>query len=198
MEKLALAITDYYIRKNIIDAAKRNIYIYGFKLIISDIVNFIVIILLGLLVNCELESVVFLITLCGLRVFTGGFHAKTFFVCRLSMMITFILVMATSNLLIKSGVNYIYIGLLNIISIIIVALLAPVQNPNKKLEVKQMKTNHKRSVIASLFLSVLSVILVYCKINMGVIISITTAAVAILMVVGLIVMKADEPDLFED
>lgn len=198
MEKLASAITDYYIRKNIIDAAKRNIYIYGFKLIISDIVNFIVIILLGLLVNCELESVVFLITLCGLRVFTGGFHAKTFFVCRLSMMITFILVMATSNLLIESGVNYIYIGLLNIISIIIVALLAPVQNPNKKLEVKQMKTNHKRSVIASLFLSVLSVILVYCKINMGVIISITTAAVAILMVVGLIVMKADEPDLFED
>lgn len=198
MEKLASAITDYYIRKNIIDAAKRNIYIYGFKLIISDIVNFIVIILLGLLVNCELESVVFLITLCGLRVFTGGFHAKTFFVCRLSMMITFILVMATSNLLIESGVNYIYIGLLNIISIIIVALLAPVQNPNKKLEVKQMKTNHKRSVIASLFLSVLSVILVYCKINMGVIISITTAAVAILMVVGSIVMKADEPDLFED
>lgn len=198
MEKLASAITDYYIRKNIIDAAKRNIYIYGFKLIISDIVNFIVIILLGLLVNCELESVVFLITLCGLRVFTGGFHAKTFFVCRLSMMITFILVMATSNLLIESGVNYIYIGLLNIISIIIVALLAPVQNPNKKLEVKQMKTNHKRSVIASLFLSVLSVILVYCKINIGVIISITTAAVAILMVVGLIVMKADEPDLFED
>lgn len=198
MEKLASAITDYYIRKNIIDAAKRNIYIYGFKLIISDIVNFIVIILLGLLVNCELESVVFLITLCGLRVFTGGFHAKTFFVCRLSMMITFILVMATSNLLIESGVNYIYIGFLNIISTIIVALLAPVQNPNKKLEVKQMKTNHKRSVIASLFLSVLSVILVYCKINMGVIISITTAAVAILMVVGLIVMKADEPDLFED
>lgn len=198
MEKLASAITDYYIRKNIIDAAKRNIYIYGFKLIISDIVNFIVIILLGLLVNCELESVVFLITLCGLRVFTGGFHAKTFFVCRLSMMITFILVMATSNLLIESGVNYIYIGLLNIISTIIVALLAPVQNPNKKLEVRQMKTNHKRSVIASLFLSVLSVMLVYCKINIGVIISITTAAVAILMVVGLIVMKADEPDLFED
>lgn len=198
MEKLASAITDYYIRKNIIDAAKRNIYIYGFKLIISDIVNFIVIILLGLLVSCELESVVFLITLCGLRVFTGGFHAKTFFVCRLSMMITFILVMATSNLLIESGVNYIYIGLLNIISIIIVALLAPVQNPNKKLEVKQMKTNHKRSVIASLFLSVLSVMLVYCKINIGVVISITTAAVAILMVVGLIVMKADEPDLFED
>ncbi len=198
MEKLASAITDYYIRKNIIDAAKRNIYIYGFKLIISDIVNFIVIIILGLLVNCVLESVVFLITLCGLRVFTGGFHAKTFFVCRLSMMITFILVMATSNLLIESGVNYIYIGFLNIISTIIVALLAPVQNPNKKLEVNQMKINHKRSVIASVLLSVLSVILVYYRINIGVIISITTAAVAILMVVGLIVMKADEPDLFED
>ena len=88
MDRLANTITDYYIRKKIIAEEKREIYSYGFKLIISDVINYIIIISLGIVFNRLIESIVFLITLCGIRQFSGGFHAKTFWLCRLSMILT--------------------------------------------------------------------------------------------------------------
>lgn len=86
-------MTDYCLRKNIIDVDKKEIYRYGFKLIISDIINFSLIIVLGFILGRTIDSIVFLICLCGLRQFTGGFHAKTFWFCRFLMIITYICVM---------------------------------------------------------------------------------------------------------
>lgn len=51
MEKLSIAIVDYYIKHAQIKKEKREIYIYGFKLIFADIINFAIIILLGLCVK---------------------------------------------------------------------------------------------------------------------------------------------------
>ena len=67
MYRLANTITDYYIRKKIIAEEKREIYFYGFKLIIADVINYVIIISLGIVFNRLIESIAFLITLCGLR-----------------------------------------------------------------------------------------------------------------------------------
>ena len=67
MDRLANTITDYYIRKKIIAEEKREIYSYGFKLIIADVINYVIIISLGIVFNRLIESIAFLITLCGLR-----------------------------------------------------------------------------------------------------------------------------------
>ena len=49
MDKLSVAITDFCIKNNKIDKEKREIYIYGFKLIFADIINFSIILLFGLI-----------------------------------------------------------------------------------------------------------------------------------------------------
>lgn len=97
MEKLANAMTNYYLKKKVIVEDKYEIYLYGFKLIIADIINYIIIITLGIILKKLPESIIFLITLCGLRQFTGGFHAKTFWLCRTSMVITYISVLIITN-----------------------------------------------------------------------------------------------------
>lgn len=189
MEKLANAITNYYLKKNVIAGDKYEIYLYGFKLIIADIINYIIIITLGMILKKLPESIIFLITLCGLRQFTGGFHAKTFWLCRTSMVITYISVLAATNVIenLKAGTSITV--LINIISIIVIMLFAPIENVNKRLSKAQRKSNKIKSIIASILLSTASVMLVVGNIKIGVTISITLLAVVILMIVGKMIQK---------
>ena len=44
MNEIARSITDYLIKKDIIAKGKRDIYVYGFKLILADIFNYVLIV----------------------------------------------------------------------------------------------------------------------------------------------------------
>lgn len=195
MEKLANAITDYYLKKNVIAGDKYEIYLYGFKLIIADIINYIIIITLGIMLKTLPESIIFLITLCGLRQFTGGFHAKTFWLCRTSMVITYISVLVATNVIenLKAGTQITV--LINIISIIVIMIFAPIENANKRLSDTQRKSNKIKSIIASILLSTASVMLVVENIKIGVTISITMLATIILMFVAMAVKKGGNKDV---
>ena len=190
MDKLANTITDYYIRKKIIAEEKREIYSYGFKLIIADAINYIIIILFGIVFNRLIESIVFLITLCGLRRFSGGFHAKTFWLCRLSMIITCLCVMLLTDIVTYTGFEAIITILVNTISVVFSTIIAPIVHPNKPLSDKQKHNNKIKSIITSTFLSIVSIaIVVTTNMKFGVTISITLLAVVFLMIIGMAVQK---------
>ena len=189
METISNAITDFYIRKNYIPQEKKEIYSYGFKLIIADIINFSIVMLSGAVLGKFIESMLFLVTLCGIRQFSGGFHAKTFGLCRLSMLITFFGVILTSWLITFVSFSTELLLILNIICIVLIYTLAPIRHPNKTLTVEQKRRNKIKATITSLILSVASSVLLLGKIDLGVIISITLAAVVILMIIGLAVQK---------
>ena len=176
-------------KRNKIQEDKREIYCYGFKLIIADIINFSIVLIIGLLLNRVFDSVLFLITLCGIRQFSGGFHAKSFWLCRLSMIITFISVFAISNILAKAHWNLVGCILINTLSVITIAILAPVIHPNKILTEIQKQKNKIKSIITSLIMAVVSIVLILLDIDGGVTISITLLAVIILMIVSLIMHK---------
>lgn len=189
MEKLANAMTNYYLKKKVIVEDKYEIYLYGFKLIIADIINYIIIITLGIILKKLPESIIFLITLCGLRQFTGGFHAKTFWLCRTSMVITYISVLIITNFIENLKVEILTTVLINIFSIIVIMIFAPIENVNKRLSKAQRKSNKIKSIIASILLSTTSVMLGVGDIKIGVTISITLLAVVILMIIGRISQK---------
>lgn len=190
MDRLANIITDYYIKKAYVPENKREIYMYGFKLIIADIINFSIVALLGAVIGRFAESVIFLITLCGVRQFSGGFHAKTFWLCRLSMLVTFLCVMMVSYLLSKSiFYNICTISIIDFISLIFIALLSPVKHPNKILTEPQRRSNKVKAIITSFILSVGSVALVMTGRIEGVTISITLTAVVVLMIAGIAAQK---------
>ena len=196
MEKLSVAIVDYCIRHSKIKSEKREIYIYGFMLIFADIINFSLVILIGLCLKKFTESVLFLITLCGLRQYSGGFHAKTFVVCRLSMILTYIVVTLVTSFLIKMRFCIYAVILLNAISIVSVSLIAPIENVNKKLSASQKKRNKTKSIIVSIALSLASIFFIgFNLMEEGVTISITLLAVVILMIIGLAAKKGGYSDV---
>lgn len=195
MDKLANAITSYYVAKNVITKDKQEIYSYGFKLIIADVINYIIIITLGIILNRLPESILYLVSLCGLRRFTGGFHAKTFWLCRLSMVITYMCVMLLSDAAANMEYKMAVVLSINIISIIFIAVFAPIEHPNKPLSDEQKHNNKIKSVITSAFMSAAACILIAAGVNFGVTISITLLAVVILMIIGSVTTKGGKDNV---
>lgn len=189
MDKLTNIITNYCVERKIIAEEKREIYSYGFKLIIADIVNYLIVIIIGMVFDRILESILFLISLCGLRQFCGGFHAKTFWLCRLSMMTTFACVILLTDLVLRTGQATIIIILLNLIDVIFISIFAPIEHPNKKLSDKQKHNNKIKSIIISISLTIASIVFVAVDMKFGVTISITLLSVIVLMIISIATKK---------
>lgn len=185
MEHLANIITNYCVRKNIIVEDKSEIYCYGFKLIFADVVNFAIVLTLGIILKRFAESVIFLICLCGLRRFSGGFHAKTFWLCRTSMTAAYLCVAVLTDAVVRFEYKLPVTLLLNAASFAFICKYAPAEHPNKPLTDEKKRVNKIKAIITSCFLSAISILFVIADIKYGVTISMTLFAVVILMIVGM-------------
>ena len=83
IKKLTNHILSYLISSNAIDDNEetKDYYRYGIEITISSLINILLIIIIGIVSGNALESIVFLACFIPLRQFTGGFHAKTYFLC---------------------------------------------------------------------------------------------------------------------
>lgn len=78
---------NYWISEEIVDNLDRDIYEYGFELILSSAINIFVILITGIFVGRLFESIVLLSVVIPLQSCGGGFHAKTHLRCFLIMYI---------------------------------------------------------------------------------------------------------------
>ncbi len=186
MNNLSMILTHYFVSKKLIPYEKMEIYNYGFKLMLSDIINFSIIMLLGVLLNRVLDGLVYLVVLCSIRRFSGGFHAKTFWLCRLSMIITFLLILTLVDFLSFITISPLTSVFINIVLLLFIAVFSPVKHPNKKLNSKQIKKNKYNAILVTILWTPLSVFLIYLNITQGITIVTTILAVVILMALGMI------------
>lgn len=188
MRSLSGAIADFYVEKNIIKKDMKSVYEYGVSLLINDIINFSMILLLSALLRDIKQGIIFLIVFYFTRVRCGGFHAKKVWICRTTMLSTFIFIF----LAVKFSAQYyttIWSLLISFVSIITLLPIVPVENPNKKLDKKTREKNRKVGILITCFFAILSIILSFCKIQVGAVISFTILSVAVLAVIGNIVNK---------
>lgn len=68
-----------------------EIYRYGIEIIMSDLSNFLIIIIPSLFLHKFLEGCLFLITFVGIRRYSGGFHCSTCFRCNMSFLLLFLM-----------------------------------------------------------------------------------------------------------
>lgn len=95
IKKLTNHILSYLISSNAIDDNEetKDYYRYGIEITMSSLINILLIIIIGIVSGNALESIVFLACFIPLRQFTGGFHAKTYFLCNLSFAVSFIILL---------------------------------------------------------------------------------------------------------
>ena len=75
--KLSSKISDLLIRKSVIDSEDQELYVYGFFILLSQILYFIIAVIFGIIFNVLLQSVVFYIAFQFIRKYAGGYHAST-------------------------------------------------------------------------------------------------------------------------
>lgn len=156
---------------------------------LPDVTNAAVVLLLGLLLHRFTVSLVFVVTLCSVRNFSGGFHAKTFHACRLSMLLTFFITLGAFELLVRcqtylNGALLILLALLGVANTGMMVLLAPCRIPIKRWIPSRKQKTKQKAVILTAALSVLSILCTFLGIREGIAIAVTLTAVSVLMPIG--------------
>lgn len=129
--KFCHVIVNFFIRKNIFPEEHRDIYQYGFELWVSSALGILIVLAIGIISERFWESVIFYIVFCFTRLFSGGFHAPTYLLCKITFASVLILVLVLDWLFCDIVWYYLYV--LYIYSFIIICRFAPVENRNKKL-----------------------------------------------------------------
>lgn len=108
----------------------KEIIVYGLDALLSTLANLVVIIVLGLLLGQFVQTVVFLVSFASLRVFAGGYHARTRLGCTATFIIIYLAGMAlqhyTPDMLVMPAAIC-----LALVSLASVFALAPIEHPNR-------------------------------------------------------------------
>ena len=183
MEIISELFVRQFINRQIISPDKKEIYKTGLNLIIADIINFTLVLAIGVITKSFISGCIYLIMFWTLRRFSGGFHAKTYGVCRLVTLGTYILILLISMII----NNYLLICtfICDLITIITMIVFAPIRHPNKELTENEVKANKLFSVVVTIFYVTISIILTIIGRKEGIVIALVLLAISVLMYIGL-------------
>jgi accessory gene regulator B len=158
IKQMSNRITAYLIQGNIIDEAEAEIYQYGIKHIIINMVTLIIVSLLATVGHTWIATIFFFVGFMPIRLIAGGYHAKTPLGCNILSLVIY----SMNMILVYSAYVYvtdaIVISTGTIISIIIF-IIAPVDHKNRTLEAREYSIVKKRCRIMGLLIISLGVIM---------------------------------------
>lgn len=127
MERVASRIVSRMILANLITDGESDEYIYEIQVLLEKIISYAVLFVLAIVFKRVLEIVLFTVSFSFLRKFSGGIHCQNFETCLLAS-----LIVAFSSISVFSLLKDIYLLYQGgaIMSIIIVAIIGSVNNPN--------------------------------------------------------------------
>lgn len=81
LDKVAGHTADLLSTNQIIRDDDKEIYAYGIEVILSTVINLVVIVAIGILMGRFAETAIFILAFASLRVYAGGYHARTHLGC---------------------------------------------------------------------------------------------------------------------
>lgn len=79
-QKISKILLSFF-KINVANQTEEDIYLYGLEILLSNFINFSIIILLSVLFHIEKEVLCFILFFAPLRFFSGGIHAKNHIRC---------------------------------------------------------------------------------------------------------------------
>ena len=149
LKACAYSCTDFLMRHTNITSSRRPIYLYGFELLFVSV-----------LFNGIEDGAIFLLTYIGLRVFCGGYHAKTHELCFVSSNFTFFVAWTFAKVLTCLNLQNPAMVLV-VLSTIVILILAPIRNKNHPLSDKAYRKNRKIAIIFVLVLFIIYLCLTF-------------------------------------
>ena len=160
-------------------------YKYGIEITISSFNSLFLVMALGIITSCFIDSIVFLITMLFVRSFTGGYHASTYARCNISMCLSFISIIILKTYIANSISAIVYVILIPFI-VLIVSFFCPVENRFKPISQEKRPKLKIASILVSSLMCALSMCLIALSIKLGETIMFTMVIVSLLVIVGFI------------
>ncbi len=153
--RIANNLTSFFIKKSTISNDDREMYAYGFEVLISSVVYTIIFILVSVITKTILPSLCFFIGFYLIRSSSGGFHANTYTLCHILYFINHIVFIITFKTIPSVATNLLAGGLF-IVSATLVLAYGPVDHPNKPFINNEEARFRKRCIISGIVLIALS------------------------------------------
>lgn len=128
ISKCATKITDLCIRKMIIECTEKEIYQYGFELIISTAVNIFWIFLIGCLFRSVFLSLLAFVFFAWIRTQSGGYHASSYLRCNFSLILVFSFIMSMVQFFKITDLNFAFFVLAYIYVPLFMWQFSPIKN----------------------------------------------------------------------
>lgn len=191
LQQFAGSLTDTLLKKEIVKEEDKEIYIYGFEAMFSTVINTLLIITIGILIDMLLETTIFFVSFAILRVYCGGFHAKTHLGCISAFVTIYGFAMAITNFfpLQYATVFSIAIGAA---SLLFILKYAPIEHKNRPFVENELKNFQLMSrIIALLEMAITVLISVFIPkfIKVSLIISIAMFSVAFILALAKIIER---------
>lgn len=156
----AIKLTNQIYKHCSLSSEKRSIYVYGFELFLSTMLSVVSVLLFALFFSAPETGLIFLFVFMGLRLFSGGYHAKTYGHCFILTNAIFLLVLFCSWELVRAATEtaaVIIAIILTFLSYLIIFTLAPIRNKNHPLSEERYARN---KIIARIVVSAYSIVFI--------------------------------------
>jgi accessory gene regulator B len=160
---------------------------YGLLCFFDEVTKIIPYYVIFYLFSLQKYYLVVFVFFCPIRLFSGGYHAKTYWGC---FFISFFIYCAIIIIGIHITTNTISTIVALIISILLMGIYSPVDNINKRIKSKERRKKLKKVSVVTTFLLSVSCYLVPDSFFTTAVISILTAVV--MMMIGYIINIYDE------
>ena len=178
--QIAETVSAFFYSMDVIDEEEKGKSRYGIEIIISTIIGFSVIIILGILLSKTNLAIEYLICIVPIRMYTRGYHAKTYFKCNVVFGLLFLLNILMFQYIVENELE-IQLCITTLLSFYIIERFAPVENENKELTSRQKKKYKKISIVLFIIYYFISILFLSKQIEYGVIILLVLNTVSILI-----------------
>lgn len=155
ISRLSSIITEALCKSQVIEEANRELYVYGFFVLLSQGFFFLISALFGCIFGTLWESVVFYIMFSTLRCYAGGFHASKESVCMCCT--TASLFLASLSIWILSEVESVMIPwCILVLCGAVVYLLSPLDSEDKPLTSNDFREYRRKSRVIVIVLTIIA------------------------------------------
>ena len=165
LNKLSALLTDKMLQKGSITKEDRELYVYGFFMLLSHLLYLVLICIMGLILGCVPESLVFYVAFQFIRRYAGGYHAKTETRCEIMSFLSLAACIAVIRLS-QSVRLALPLFAASLVAAVCIAVFCPLDTPEKPLSKKERRYFRKISLVILLVITAVILVTYFLHFNM--------------------------------
>lgn len=144
LNRLSKSFTDKLLVNGTITEDEQELYIYGFFMLLSQLMYLILACIFGLILGCAFESIIFYIAFQFIRRYAGGYHASTETRCEILSILSILACIIVIRLSRTYDIQTVLL-VISAVAAVCIFCLSPLDTPEKPLSEKEFKYFRKIS-----------------------------------------------------